>query len=117
MQEYQDDLSSAAISGPTMTAIHVASKYLRAQQLDNDEIAGSLIPVRSQYDDWGTWEGDDDPERGRTGVGFTNYRTNLGEVTSRYDLKQNRKAGFGEVQLTIEAGGYPRRDILVRVHF
>jgi hypothetical protein len=117
VQKFQDDLSSAAITGPTMTALHVASRYLQDRRVAPDDIAGSLIPVRSQFDDWGTWEGDDDPVRGKTGVGFTSFRTVLGEVTSRYDLKRDGAGGFGDVEITIEAGGYPRREILVRVRF
>jgi hypothetical protein len=119
VQEFQDDLSAASITGPTMTALHIANRYLRDRQVSPEDIAGSLIPTRSQFDDWGTWEGDDDPEMGGArGVGFTNFRTVLGEVTSRYDLKENSpQGGFGEVELTIEAGGHPRRDLLVRVYF
>ncbi|MBD2740935.1 Tat pathway signal protein [Coleofasciculus sp. FACHB-1120] len=118
VQEYQDEISTAKISGPTMTGIHVASQFLAKQGLSPSEVAGSLMPVRSQFDDWGTWEGDNDPSIGASyGVGFTNYLTLLGEVTSRYDLIQPGRGGRGEVQLIVEAGGQPRRDIIVQVKF
>ena len=58
VQKYQSELSTAKITGPTMTGLHVASEKLAQMGLSPDEIAGSLLPVRSQFDDWCTWEGD-----------------------------------------------------------
>lgn len=118
VQKYLNDLSSATISGPTMAGIHATTKILAAQKMSPNEIAGSLIPVRSQFDDFITWEGDNDPEIGTSSrPGFNSYRTTLGEVSSRYDLIKPGSSGYGEVQLTIEADGQPRRDIIVRVKF
>jgi len=118
VQKYQDSVTAAQITGPTMTGIHLSNQFLVDQRLTPSEIAGSLLPVRSQFDDWGTWEGDDDPAMGRkTGVGFTQYRTALGEVTARYELVEPGHNGFGRIYLIIEAAEQPRRDVTVTVTF
>ena len=79
-----------------------------------NEIAGSLLPVRSTYDDdeLYSWAG-----KQNSGVGFTQYRTALGEVTSRYEVIEPGRGGFGRVQITMESESQPRRDILVKVKF
>ncbi|MFP4102421.1 Tat pathway signal protein [Coleofasciculus sp.] len=118
VQEYQDTPSSAIITGPHMTGIHQATKVLQAEGLTPHEIRGSTLPIRSNFDALGGWEGDNDPSVGlNPGVGFTQYRTSLGEVTSRYDLIEPGPGGFGRVQTTVEAGGQPRRNIFVTVRF
>ncbi|EDX74187.1 Tat pathway signal sequence domain protein [Coleofasciculus chthonoplastes PCC 7420] len=118
VQKYQDSFSNTKITGPHLTGIHQATKVLQSQGLTPDEIQGSLLPIRSKFDALGGWEGDNDPSVGlNSGVGFTQYRTVLGEVTSRYDLIEPGSGGLGRVQTTVEAGGQPRRNILVTVNF
>jgi hypothetical protein len=120
VQKYQDELSIAKLSGPTVAALHLATKVLADSKLNPSEIAGSLLPIRSEYDDWGTWEGDKDPSQPNSsgnGVSLTSYRTLLGSVSSRYDLIQPGHNGHGEIQLIIEAGDQARREINVNVKF
>lgn len=117
VQKYQDEISTAKITGPTLTGIHIATQVLAKQGLPPNELADSLLPVLSQFDDWCSWEGDSFPDATNRNVCFTNYRTVLGEVTSRYELIQPGRGGRGKVELTVEAGGQPRRDIIVEVKF
>lgn len=112
VQTEQNVVSNAIVTGPTMTGIHVASEKLFQMGLSPNEIARSLLPTRSQYVDWCDWDG-----QSNQSTCFGNYRTVLGEVTSRYDLVQPGRGGYGNVQLIIEAGGQPRRDINVQVKF
>lgn len=118
VQKYEDSFTDAKISGPTMTGIYNAQKVLVDQRLTPDEIAGSLLPVRSTLDDLGSWAGDNDPSVGlKSGVGFTQYQTASGMVTSRYDLVVPGPNGFGTVQIIIEADEQPRRNITITVKF
>lgn len=118
VQKYQDTVSTAKITGPTMVGINAATQILSQQGLSPREIADSLLPSYSQYDDWCSWEGDTFPNaQTNRSTCFTSYRTAFGEVTSRYDLIQPGAGGRGNVSLIIEAGGQPRRDITVEVTF
>ncbi|MFB2835679.1 Tat pathway signal protein [Floridanema evergladense] len=118
VQKYQSEISTAKITGPTMAGIHVATQALAKHGLSPNEIADSILPVLSQVDDWCSWEGDSFPDAtGNRNVCLANYRTVLGEVTSRYDLIQPGPGGRGNVELIIEAGGQPRRNIIVEVKF
>ncbi|MBE9112305.1 Tat pathway signal protein [Nodosilinea sp. LEGE 07298] len=112
IQNFQGDFSDARLSGPTMTGIHNAQPVLSTQRLSPLEIAGSTLPVRSTFDALGGWEGDNG-----SGVAFQQYRTALGMVTTRYDLRQPGRGGFGDVQMRIEAYDQPTRVISVRVRF
>lgn len=118
VQKYQGETTTAKITGPTMTGIHVATQVLGKQGLSPNLVADSLLPVLSQFDDWCSWEGDTFPDgTGNQNVCFQNYRTVLGEVTSRYELIQPGRGGRGNVELIVEAGGQPRREIIVEVKF
>lgn len=118
VQKYQGETSTAKITGPTMAGIHVATQVLAKQGLSPNQVADSLLPVLSQFDDWCSWEGDTFPDAtGNRNVCFQNYRTVLGEVTSRYELIQPGRGGRGNVELIVEAGGQPRREIIVEVKF
>jgi len=112
VQEYQDQFTDAKISGPAMAGIHNVQAILADQRLTPDEIAGSVLPVRSTFDDLGSWMGEEG-----SGVSFTQFRTALGLFTARYDLIQPGAGGVGEVRITLEAEDQPRRDILVTVFF
>jgi hypothetical protein len=112
VQKYQDSFTDAKLSGPTITGIYNSQLVLADQRLTPDEIAGSLLPVRSTYDDLGSWSGE-----GNSRVSFTQYRTALGEVTFRYELVEPGRGGFGRVQITMESESQPRRDIVVKVKF
>ncbi|OCR02918.1 hypothetical protein BCD67_03220 [Oscillatoriales cyanobacterium USR001] len=112
VQEYQNAFPTAKISGPTMTGIYQASQILRDQRLIPQEIADSLMPTRSRYDDWGTWDGEKDrPEA------FTAYETPGGTLEARYQLLEPGINGKGKISITIEAENQPRRDITVIVSF
>lgn len=115
VQKYQNVASTAKISGPTMTGIHNATKVLADRRLTPTEITGSLLPTRSNFDDWGTWDGD--PDSHRQGVGFASYRTPLGDVMARYELLEPGANGKGRIILTIQAAEQPRRDIIITVNF
>lgn len=118
VQKYQSEISTAKITGPTMTGIHVATQVLAKQGLSPNQVTDSLFPVLSQFDDWCSWEGDSFPgATGNRNICFTNYRTTLGEVTSRYELIEPGAGGRGNVELIVEAGGQPRRNIIVEVKF
>lgn len=118
VQKYQDTVSTSKITGPTMVGIHAATQILSQQGLSPSEIADSIMPSYSQYDDWCSWEGDTFPNaQTNRSTCFTSYRTAFGEVTSRYDLIEPGAGGRGNVSLIIEAGGQPRRDIIVEVTF
>ena len=118
VQKYEGETTTAKITGPTMTGIHVATQVLGKQGLPPNLIADSILPVLSQFDDWCSWEGDTFPDgTGNRNVCFQNYRTVLGEVTSRYELIQPGRGGRGNVELIVEAGGQPRREIIVEVKF
>lgn len=118
VQKYDTKVSTAKISGPTMTGIHVATEVLAKQGLPPNLVAELLLPMRSQFDDWCSWEGDTFPDaRTNRDVCMQSYDTALGAVTSRYDLIQPGPGGRGDVELIIEAGGQPRRNITVQVKF
>ncbi len=118
VQKYKGEISTAKITGPTMTGIHVATEVLAKQGLPPNLVADSLLPVSSQVDDWCSWEGDTFPDaRTNRDVCMQSYRTALGVVMSRYDLIQPGPGGRGNVELIIEAGGQPRRNIIVEVKF
>jgi hypothetical protein len=114
VQKYQDSVTDAKLSGPTVIGIYNSQIVLADQRLTPDEIAGSLLPVRSTYDDEAlySWAG-----QKNSGVGFTQYRTALGEVFSRYEVIEPGSGGFGRVQITMESESQPRRDIIVKVKF
>ncbi len=118
VQKYQDIITTAKFTGPTMAGIYAASQILSNQKLSPGEVEDALLPVRTQVDNWCTWEGDSFPGAmtGRN-ICYASYRTILGEVTMRYDLIQPGIGGRGNVQVTVEAGGHPRRDIIVEVKF
>jgi hypothetical protein len=112
VQKYEDEFSSAKISGPTITGIYNSQKILAAQKLTPHQVAGSLLPIRSTFDDLGDWTGEN-----RSGTSFTQYRTALGTVTSRYDLKKPGRGGFGIIQIVMEAEDQPNRDVIIKVKF
>jgi hypothetical protein len=116
VQKYQDNFTDAKLSGPTITGIYNSQLVLADQRLTPDEIAGSLLPVRSTFDEdednLGSWGGEGNPR-----VSFTQYRTALGEVTFRYELVEPGRGGFGRVQITMESEAQPRRDIVVKINF
>lgn len=118
VQKFQDEYFDAKISGPTLCGIHNAQRVLADQRLAPPEIAASLLPTRSTFDDWGSWAGDTDAAAGRNpGVALAQYNTSAGTVTSRYDLVQPGPRGFGRVEFTVEAEDQPTRSILVTVKF
>lgn len=118
VQRYQDDISTAKITGPTMVGIHVATQKLAQMRMSPEDIADTLLPVTSQYDDWCSWEGDTFPDTpSNRNVCFSSYTTRLGEVTSTYELIKPGRGGYGNVHLIVESGGEPRRDIMVQVKF
>ncbi|HEY9852038.1 MAG TPA: hypothetical protein V6D28_21365 [Leptolyngbyaceae cyanobacterium] len=118
VQKFDSKNSTAKITGPTMTGIHVATEVLAKQGLPPNLVAQLILPVHSGFDDWCSWEGDTFSDaRGNRNVCFQNYRTVLGEVTSRYDLIQSGPGGRGNVEVIVEGGGQPRRNIIVEVKF
>lgn len=112
VQNYEGSFTDAKISGPTITGIHNAQNILADQKLTPDQTAGLLLPVRSTFDDLGSWDGEGD-----SSVSFTQYTTALGLVTSRYDLKEPGPSGFGVVKISMEGEDQPRRDVIIKVRF
>ena len=77
---------------------------------------GSLMPWRSRFEDWTTWEGDQDQTIGpNKNVGLTQYETRLGLVTRRYDALDPSSGKVGRIKMTIEAFNQPRRIITTYV--
>lgn len=118
VQKFQDQYSDAKISGPTLCGIHNAQKVLADQRLTPPDIANLLLPIRSTFDDWGSWGGDTDTAVGRNpNVVFSQYNSLAGTVTSRYELVEPGPKGFGRVEFTVEGRNQPRRTILLTVNF
>lgn len=119
IQTVENQVSAVTFSGSTTIGIDRAIKILAADaKLSPSELDGSLIPVREQFEDWGTWAGDVDPRTGKyLGASITTYATRLGEVTRRYDVIEPGKRGSGNIQFTIESGGQPTRIINIRIQF
>ena len=111
-----DILSKAIFTGPTTVGIKLAADYLASKGLSPDEIDGSLMPWRSRFEDWTTWEGDQDQTIGpNKNVGLTQYETRLGLVTRRYDALDPSSGKVGRIKMTIEAFNQPRRIITTHV--
>lgn len=117
VQKYQDSFTEDKISGPTMAGIDNAQKILADQRLSPAEIAGSLLPIRSRVDDWGSWAGDTFPGTNNPKISFTQYETALGTVTVKYELVKPGPGGFGTILLIVEAANYPRRTISITAIF
>lgn len=113
-QRYDSSVSAAKVSGPTMAAIYKAMELMGQTGISRNLIAASMLPLRSQYDDWCEWTGD---SYNRQNICYTNYRTLLGEVTSTYELIQPGRGGQGNVELIVDAGGQPQRRFLVQIQF
>lgn len=113
-QKYDSNLSAAKVSGPTMAAVYKSIERMAQMGIYSDVIAGSMLPLLSQQDDWCQWEGDG---FNRRTVCSANYRTLLGEVTSTYELLQPGRGGYGNVDLIVDAGGQPRRRFSVQIQF
>ncbi len=113
-QRYDSSTSAAKVSGPTMAAVYKSMELMGKSGISRDLIAASMLPLRSQYDDWCEWTGD---SYNRQSICYTNYRTLLGEVTSTYELIQPGKGGQGNVELIVDAGGQPQRRFSVQVQF
>ena len=107
-------VSTAKLTGPTAAGIYGAASILAKQGLSPVEISNSLLPVRSQASDWCSWEGSTSTNQRAC---LASYETAWGEVRSRYDLQQPGPGGRGVVELIVEAGGLPRRNIQVNVKF
>jgi len=97
-----------------MAAVYKAMERMGQIGLSHSLIAGSMLPLRSQYDDWCEWTGD---SYNRRTICNTNYQTLLGEVTSTYELLQPGRGGYGNVDLIVDAGGQPQRRFSVQIQF
>lgn len=118
VQKNQNTTTTAKFTGPAMAGIYAASQILSQQKLSPIEVENALFPTRTQVDNWCNWEGDSFPGAMRSrNVCYTSYQTVLGAVIMRYDLLKPGIGGRGNVQVTVEAGGQPRRDIIVEVTF
>lgn len=109
-------LSSAIFTGPTLVGIDKSAKYLAEEGLSPSEIEGSLIPIRSRFEDWTTWLGDQENAVGlNRGVGLTQYDTKLGQVIRRYEAIDPYGMNIGRVRMTIEAANQPRRVVTINI--
>jgi len=105
-------INSTMLGSPVVTGIHTAVEYLKDQGLTTREIGGSVLPTRTQLNDLFGWDG-----RAARGASFSSYRTVLGEVFFRYDLVQPGPGGHGTIQTIVDAAGFPRRTINIKVDF
>lgn len=112
VQEFRNTYFDSKLSGATVTGIHLAQQILADQRVSANEIAGSVLPVRSTYEDLGSWEGEPSSR-----TAFAQYNTALGRFTVRYDAVDYRPGGRGEIRITMEGESIPTRNVLVTVLF
>jgi len=99
------------LGSPIMTGLYAASEILQDQGVSVADAGLSIMPTRTQLQDLCSWDG------GRSGTCFASYRTVLGEIFFRYDLIQSGTNGYGNISVIVDAAGFPRREIDVRVDF
>lgn len=104
--------NSTMLGSPVVTGLHAAIEYLKDQGLTSQEIGHSVLPTRTQLNDLYSWNG-----RANREATFSSYRTVLGEVFFRYDLVQPGPGGHGLIQTIVDAAGFPRRTIDIKVDF
>lgn len=119
VQSRQNIPSSVAFTGSTTAGIQTGMKILdKDANLNALELDGLLVPVREGFADWGTWEGDVNPNTGEldSALSYSSYETRLGEVLRTYEVKKPGPGGFGEIMLQVDA---PRRKrtFKIRVDF
>lgn len=110
VQESQGRYFDSRLSGPTMGGIYRAQQILSSERVRPDDIAASVLPIRSTYEDKLGWNGE-----GGSNVGFVQYMTASGEVTVRYDAQNLQSGGRGRILITLEGDAQPRRRIVVWV--
>ncbi len=114
----QRDYNTAQFSGSTSVGIDEGMKVLTDEGFSPPEVNAFMIPVRTEFEDWGTWSGDRDPTIGRNeNVALASYRTLRGRVVRRYELLEPGAGGLGRVTMTVEAQGQPIRRITTNVRF
>ncbi|MGJ5673172.1 MAG: twin-arginine translocation signal domain-containing protein [Nostochopsis sp.] len=119
VQIVENYVTPIAFTGATTAGIDKAIQVLgKDQRLSALELDNALIPVREQFEDWGTWLGDIDPKTGQIlGTSLASYETRSGSVTRRYEVIKPGRGGFGEITLFVDAGGEFKSNLKIRVDF
>jgi hypothetical protein len=119
IQTFRNIPSSVAFTGSTTAGIETSMRILTADEnADPVELDGLLIPTRERFADWGSWEGEVDPNTGQVinPFSFATYETRLGDVLRTYEVKEPGRGGFGEIRLTVDSFR-SRRMFTIRVDF
>lgn len=100
------------LGGPVVTGIHAAIQILEDQGLSYTEISQSVLPTRTQINDLVSWDGGSESSNY-----YASYRTVLGEIFFQYEVVQPGADGYGNIVVLVDAAGFPRRTIDIRVDF
>lgn len=111
--------SAISFTGSTTAGIDSAIRILgRDENLDPAILDYALIPVEEQFEDWGTWAGDLNPETGEiSSTSLTRYGTRYGHVIREYRVIEPGIGGFGVIRLFIDGGNQVKSNIEIRVEF
>jgi len=111
--------SSIAFTGSTTAGIQTGMKILaKDANINAIELDGLFIPVRESFADWGTWDGDVNPNTGELEslLSHSSYETKLGEVFRTYKVVKPGPGGFGEIMMQVDALRR-KRTFKIRVDF
>ncbi|NET36614.1 MAG: hypothetical protein F6K19_32065 [Cyanothece sp. SIO1E1] len=120
VQVQRNRVQAIAFTGSTTAGIDSAIQILGTDNsLEATELDNALIPVREQFEDWGTWAGDVNPRTGEiiSTTSLTAYETRYGSVLRRYTVEEPGSGGFGIVRLDIRGGRFVNSRIQIRVDF
>ena len=111
--------SAISFTGSTTAGIDSAIRILGTDEnLDPRVLDYALIPVQEQFEDWGTWAGDLNPDTGEvSSSSLTRYGTRYGHVIRRYEVKESGPGGFGMITFFIDGGSRVKSQIQIRVDF
>lgn len=112
-------VSSITFTGSTTVGINGAIQALgKDEHRSPSELDDALIPVRQQFEDWGTWSGDVNPNTKQgSGTSITTYETRSGEVSRFYEVKEPGPGGFGVIKFIIDAGPQFKSSFVITVNF
>ncbi|MGD1858653.1 MAG: hypothetical protein ACFB0E_01630 [Leptolyngbyaceae cyanobacterium] len=108
-----------AFTGSTTAGIDSAIRVLGSDEnLDPRALDYALMPVEEQFEDWGTWAGDINPNDGTViPRSFTRYGTRYGHVIRQYEVVEPGLGGFGVVRMFVDSGTRFKYDFNIRVDF
>ncbi|MDV3348347.1 hypothetical protein SPB21_33345 [Leptothoe sp. ISB3NOV94-8A] len=120
IQVVNNFVSPIAFTGSTTAGVDRGMQVLGGDEhLDALELDGALVPTRNRFEDWGTWDGDVDPNTGEYlgPSSITSYETRFGSVTRLYTVKEPGPGGFAEILFIIDGGRRVKANLNIRVDF